>query len=270
MTERQQYYRELIAYLVEKHYQVEIDITKASEVPLPNVRVDMVFEIPKENLEKGTASPFPYWGEVNIVHIKAVNDRLTKTDVIQYLGELYILATTARAKDKSIALTIVNAEKVPKSLFEGLYSRLESTEIAWVQKIIAEAPVYLFTLEDLPQTEQYRCFLPFQPLTVLAEAGEVIRKISRKKPSTQEELLILFWLRRLQPKFYEEDIEMPRDMLEVINELCPEALRSRENKGREEEKKAIARNMLKEGLAVALIAKITRLNPDEIVKLKQE
>jgi hypothetical protein len=275
MTERQQYYKELIAYIVEKHYHVEIDITKASEVPLPNVRMDMVFDIPKENLVGKEASrPFSYWAEVNIVHIKAVNDRLTKADVVQYLGELYIMATSARAKDKSIALTIVSAEKVPSNIFEGLYSRVESTEVPWIQRIVAEAKAYLFTLEDLPQSDEYRCFLPFQPLAVLAGAKEVIRKISRKRPSTQEELLLLFWLRRLQPEFYEEGIEMPRNMVEVINELCPEALQIRENKGRElgkdEEKNTIARNMLRKGLDIAFIAEITGLNPEEIVKLKLE
>jgi hypothetical protein len=178
MTERQQYYKELIAHIVEKYYHVEIDISKASEVPLPNVRIDMVFDIPKQNLAKGIVSPFP--------------------------------------------------------------------------------------------CEQHRCFLPFQPLPVLTEAKEVIRKIFKKKPATQEELLLLFWLRRLQPAFYKEDIAMPRDMVEVINELCPEALQASRNKGKEEEKETIARNMLRKGLDLALIAEITGLNLDEISKLRQE
>lgn len=33
MIERQQYYKELIAYLVEKYYQIQIDLTKDTEVP---------------------------------------------------------------------------------------------------------------------------------------------------------------------------------------------------------------------------------------------
>jgi hypothetical protein len=249
---------------------VEIDISKASEVPLPNVRMDMVFDIPKQNLVKGTASPFPYLAEVNIVHIKAVNDRLTKTDVVQYLGELYILSTSARAKDKSIALVIVSAEKVPKSILEGLYSRVEPTEIAWIQRIIAEAPAYLFTLEDLPQSEQHCCFLPFQPLAVLQETKQEIRQVVQDAPGNKEKSLFVFWLRKLQPEFYDKEIGMPIDIEEVAKELFPKTLQARENKGREEEKKAIARSMLKEGLAVALIAKTTGLNPDEISKLRQE
>jgi hypothetical protein len=42
--------------------------------------------------------------------------------------------------------------------------------------------------------------------------------------------MLLFWLRKLQPEFFKE-IEMPRDMLEVIEELCPEALQKKKVEG---------------------------------------
>jgi hypothetical protein len=226
VAERQQYYKELIAYIIEKHYAVKIDLTTDTEVPTPNIRVDMVFEIPKRKLSKASASPFPYLAEINILHIKAVNDRLTREDVIQYLGELYILATSARAKEKSVVLTIVSAEQVGPSIVEGLRSRIEATKIPWISKIEAELPAYIFTLERLPREKQYQCFLPFQPLSVLEVAKENIQQITQQKPATQENIMLLFWLRKLQPEFFKE-IEMPRDMVEVIEELCPEALQKK-------------------------------------------
>jgi hypothetical protein len=222
MNERQQYYRELIEYIIKKHYDVDIDITKTSEVPLPNVRMDMVVEIPKANLEKGTCSAFPYWAEMNIVHIKAVNDKLTKMDVVQYLGELYILATSSKAKDKSIVLVIVSAEKVQESIFKDLRSKVKETAYPWIQEIVGEAPAYLFILENLPPSQEHRYFLPFQPLSAIAQAKNFMQEIVKHPEVTKEELLFLFWLRRLQPKFYQEVIQMPRDIVAVIDELFPQ------------------------------------------------
>jgi len=229
MIERQQYYKELIAYLVEKYYETKIDLTKDTEVPLPNARIDMVFEIPKENLEKATGSPFPYFAEVNVVHIKALNDKLTREDVIQYLGELYIIGASAKYQNKSIVLAIISAEKTAKSIWEGLYSRIESTEKSCIYKIGAELPAYLFVLEGLPESEQYKCFLPFQPMLVIKEVKEYFQELTQKKIYTPEEALILLWLKRLQPNFYKE-IEMVIDTEEIIKELCPKTLQSTSNK----------------------------------------
>ena len=102
MTERQQYYKELIGRFMEKYYEVKIDPTKHTEAPLPNARMDMFFEIPEERLSSPISpSPFPFLAEVNIVHIKAVNDKLTVNDVRQYLGELYVICESDIIKKKS-------------------------------------------------------------------------------------------------------------------------------------------------------------------------
>src|SRR5574342_883650 len=100
-TERQEYYQELVAYIVQKDYGVTIELAKDTESTLPRIRTDMLFEIPKENLAKAKGSHLPCLAEVNLVHIKAVNDRLTQDDVIQYLGELYIVAVKEKTKGKS-------------------------------------------------------------------------------------------------------------------------------------------------------------------------
>lgn len=189
----------------------------------------MVFEIPKENLEKATGSPFPYFAEVNVVHIKALNDKLTREDVIQYLGELYIIGSSARYKNKSIVLAIISAEKAAKTIWKGLYSRIDSTEDAYIYKIGAELPAYLFVLEDLPGSEQYKCFWPFQPMLVLKEVKEHLQELVQQKIYTPEEALILLWLKRLQPNFYKE-IEMVIDTEEIIKELCPKTLQATSNK----------------------------------------
>lgn len=231
MTERQLYYRELIAHIIEKYYTVTVDLTKNAEVTLPNVRTDIIFEVPKSRLAKIKESPFPYLEEVNLFHIKAVNDRLTKNDVIQYLGELYIVGTSGRTKGKSVALTIISAEKILPNVVEGLRSKIEATDISWIQKIEAEVPAYIFTLAGLPQTEEYRFFLPFQPLPKLKEAQEDIQKIAQRRPHSTEETLFLFYLKKLQPDFYREEIEMKIDMEEIVKELCPKTLQAKENRG---------------------------------------
>ncbi|MEK7485843.1 MAG: hypothetical protein AABZ60_16095, partial [Planctomycetota bacterium] len=166
--ERQNYYRQFVRNQIETYFSERIDLTKAAESILPEVQIDLFFEIPKEKLTYASESPFPYLKEANLVHIKAVNDHLTPLDVLQYLGELYVKASTNDlVKKQSIALTIVSAEEVPESVFKESYHPRERTEIPWIDQIKASYPAYLFTMERLPAEEKYYEFLPFMPLKAI-------------------------------------------------------------------------------------------------------
>jgi len=223
--ERQTYYKQLVGYLVEKHYGVEIDPSKDTEAPLPNVRIDMFFQIPKKQLRKPISpSPFPFLAEVNLVHIKGLNDKLTINDVRQYLGELYIFCESSISKGKSVSLTIVAAEEV-KSLQNELWFDIFPTEFPWIDGMDVGAEAYLFVLERLPlDNKYYSYFLPFQPLNVLQENREKIVEIIKKAESDKEWALVLFWLAKLQPDFCRKELNMKLiNYEEVARELCPQA-----------------------------------------------
>jgi hypothetical protein len=53
VMERQYYYRQFVGNLVERHFKEKIDLIKAAEAILPEVQIDMFFEIPKEKLSYG-------------------------------------------------------------------------------------------------------------------------------------------------------------------------------------------------------------------------
>jgi hypothetical protein len=274
ITERQEYYQELVAYIVEKDYGVKIDFTKDTESSLPRVRTDMVFEISKERLVKAKESHLPCLAEVNLVHIKAVNDRLTQDDVIQYLGELYIVAMKSKVKGKSTNLTILSAEKILPSVKEGLFYEIKGTDKPFLFQIIAQVPAYIYVLEGLPKSKEYWYFWPFEPISFLQTVKQDVKTIVQEASGNKEKSLFVFWLKRLQPDFFDKEIGMPRDVEEIVREVFPESLQAIENKGRKEgrkeEKKTIARNMLAKGLAAGLIAELTGLSLDEIAKLKLE
>lgn len=67
-----------------------------------------------------------------------------------------------------------------------------------------------------------------------------------------------------------EDFRQALLEVPIMQDVAQEWAKKGKEEGREEEKKAIARSMLKEGLAIALIAKMTGLNSDDIAKLKQK
>ncbi len=153
-TERQEYYQELVAYIVQKDYGVKIELTKDTESTLPRIRTDMLFEIPKENLVQAKESHLPCLAEVSLVHIKAVNDRLTQDDVVQYLGELYIVAVKEKAKGKNTSLTILSAERILPSVTEGLLYEIKATEKPFLFQIVAQIPAYIYVLEGLPKSKE--------------------------------------------------------------------------------------------------------------------
>jgi hypothetical protein len=223
--ERQIYYKQLVGYLVEKHYGVEIDPSKHTEAPLPNVRIDMFFEIPKKQLRKPISpSPFPFLAEVNLVHIKGVNDKLTKNDVRQYLGELYVICESTLGKGKSVSLTIVAAEEV-KSVQDELWFDIFPTEFPWIDGLDVGAEAYLFVLERLSKEHKhYSYFLPFQPLKVLHDNKDKIVEIAKRAESEPDYALVLFWLTKLQPEFCKKELNMKLiNYEEVARELCPQA-----------------------------------------------
>jgi hypothetical protein len=233
-TERQMYYEELVAYIVQRDYGVTIDFSKETEVPPPRIRTDMLFEIPKENLAQAKMSHLPCLAEVSLVHIKAVNDRLTQDDVIQYLGELYLVAMKAKAKGKSASLIILSAERILPSVTNGLIYEIKATENPSLFQIGAQISAYIYVLEGLPKSGEYWYFLPFQPVSVLKAAKQEIREIAKQSPGDKEKAMFLFWLKKLQPDFYEKEIGMPVDTEEIARDVFPKTLQKKKNEGMRE------------------------------------
>ena len=71
------------------------------------------------------------------------------------------------------------------------------------------------------------------------------------------------WFTPEEKEQYEESLKSYRDLKNVIDTSYGEG----KEEGREEEKKQIALNMLKEGLNIDLISKITGLSGDEVGQL---
>jgi len=271
MSERQQYYRELLQSLIEEHYDVELDPTKVAEAPLPNTRMDLLFDIPKQNLKNVADSPFPYLAELNVVHIKAQTDYLTRKDIIQYLAELYIIYCSTRAKDKSVALNIICAENIGKSIRDSLYSNIEETEYFWIEKITAaEVPAYIFFIDKIPEEhEHFLMFLPFKSLANIKKHCEQLHEIAPQINSNKKYAQVFFWLRKLQSAFYLKEFDMKIDMETVVQELCPKTLEHKKKEGKKEEKIEIAMNMLRENAEISFIIKVTGLPKKEVLQLKE-
>ena len=113
-------------------------------------------------------------------------------------------------------------------------NELETTYDKWLYVL-----KYLPTFTERPQKLQERIFHR------LFEAAE----IARFSPEEKEQ--------------YEDSLKSYRDLKNVIDTSFGEG----KEEGREEEKKQIALNMLKEGLNIDLISKITGLSGDEIEQL---
>ena len=146
--DRQAYHRNLIEFLLKEYYKTELDPSKNYEVLMPEDRIDICFELQKSILKKANKlSPFPYFAEVNLVHIKAYNDPFQKKHLSQYLHQLYGQASTEKNKKKSIVLLILTSQEPSKSIFKGTEHKLEKTDEEFIDKIKADYPVYLFVLD---------------------------------------------------------------------------------------------------------------------------
>ncbi|MEK7483460.1 MAG: hypothetical protein AABZ60_03905, partial [Planctomycetota bacterium] len=222
----------MVEYVIKKYSGTELDPTQYSEALLPQVKMDMWFELPKESLKQLKESPFPYLAEWNLVHIKAVNDLLTTRDVRQYLGELFIMEGTPKTEGKSVALTIITAKALGKNFFENSIRKLGETEYPWIKKVKEDLEIYIMTLEEMPKNEEkYRCFLPFMPIEKLREVKNELRKI--KEENREEAHLIKLWLSKLQPEFYKEEIQMSiLDTKEIALEFFPKTLENEHLKGK--------------------------------------
>ena len=69
---------------------------------------------------------------------------------------------------------------------------------------------------------------------------------------------------------YDESIKILRDNYATFKFAIKEGHDKGRAEGQTKEKKQIAQNMLKEGMAVSLICKMTGLDEQEILKLKDE
>jgi hypothetical protein len=113
---------------------------------------------------------------------------------------------------------------------DGLIYEIKATEKPFLFQIGAQMPAYIYVLEGLPQNGEYWYFLPFQPVSILKAAKEEIKEIAKQASGDKEKAMFLFWLKKLQPDFYEREIGMPRDVEEVAVSVFPMALQAREMK----------------------------------------
>jgi hypothetical protein len=287
MIKRQDHYRNLVETIVEKYHDTHLDRSTSAEVLLPDVKLDMLFDIPKEKIVN-PKSPFTnLLQEVNIFHIKAFNDRLTSDDVKQYIGELYITAVSSICKRKKIAgkivekksvgLTIISAESVAKNMVSGLHC-IEETDIPWIYSIRALGIAYIFVIDEIPDSSEfYHLFMPFRsPAKLIAEKSRIF-EISRNITDNSEFLLAMFWLNKLQPEVYKE-LNMTVDMKEIVEQLCPDALKQNrlegkiegKEEGRSEREKEIAINLLKQGMEVAFVVTVTGLDNSEVLAIQSD
>lgn len=231
---RESYYKEMVQGLLDRYYHTKIDLAKSSEVPLPNVRTDMVFGIAKWKIEKyASSSPLPYLAEENLVELKALNDHLTVQDVMAYLGKLMVRAEDAEKNKRSIALTIFSAEELPKSFLEKTYHPRKSTDYHWLERIEAQYPAYLFIIERLPfEQQEYWKFLPFVPLKVLVKHKRAIHQIVKEAREDPESGQVLLCLSKLQPEFYKKEVKMIlQDNKDVASDFFPKAVRQAKTEG---------------------------------------
>jgi hypothetical protein len=215
--DRQAYYREMLGFLLEKYFEMELDPAKNFEVLMPEDRIDIFFSLEKSVLKRANKrSPFPYFMELNLVHVKAYHDPLQKRHVLQYLHQLYGQASAEKNKNKSIMLLILVANEPAKGIFEGSEHQKEKTEHEFIDKIKAEYPAYLLVLERLPVEEKNWYFVPFFPLEKLErekeEVLELAKSLVKKMGSIPEYKYFLVWLRILQREYYQKYLKMEVEM----------------------------------------------------------
>jgi hypothetical protein len=132
-------------------------------------------------------------------------------------------------------------------------------------------PVVCF--EDIPKIlAQYRFLAPFILKVDWSYREAVIKVVKGDRTLTAITVLVLNRLGVSQ----QEALKMTGAKLEDVKQallevpIMQDVAKEWEERGREEEKKAIAKGMLRKKLDIALIAEITGLNPGEIAKLKQK
>lgn len=227
MVERQKVYERMIEYVFSEYLDLDIDRSTTAEAMLPDVRIDKLILIPKDRLERLRNSPFPFLQEVNLIHIKGINDHLTNDDIELYLGQLCIVAVKSRDKGKTCCLMILTSHKIRKNLGNKPWMRFKRTKIPWIYKF-TQCPekAYIFELrKELLEKQEYNFLLPFFPISVIKEKKQIFTDIAKSGIENKRDLLLLNWLREIHPEFYKEEIEsMAINMEEVVRGLCPEAL----------------------------------------------
>lgn len=225
-VKRQKIYESMIEYFLKKYGNYEVDRSTTAEVVLPDVRIDRVIPIPKNILPRLRNSPFPFLQEVNLIHIKGINDHLTTDDIQMYLSQLNIMALSSIGKGKVSCLLILSSEKVCEDIGNKRGLEFEVTETPWIYEFTGcPEKAYIFELKkEFLEREEYKIFLPFFPLPVIKEKKQIFSDIAEGRAENAVDFMILDWLREIHPKFYKEEIDKMKKMVDVIRGICPEAL----------------------------------------------
>jgi hypothetical protein len=146
-------------------------------------------------------------------------------------------------------------------------------EVTLGRQVIHQFPFPVVSLKDVDKIlKKYPPLAPFVLKVDLSLKEKVIEAVREHKILRYITVLILNRLGIDQKEALAmvglKLEEFKQALLEVP--IMQDVAKEWEERGEERGKKAIARSMLKEGLTIALIAKLTGLNPDEIANLKQE
>ncbi len=165
MKNRHAYFLELLEYILLHFFDLNLDLSKSTEVILPKVRLDGMFEIPKEKLHLVPFSPLPVLTEVNCIEIKGYSDPLTESDLIQAIGELCIMKSNPKYQKKEVSMLILSTGK-PIGILEdkrfGPFQQMEKWP--WIYQMDFLLPLYIFVIDEmsLDEKEELAIFLPFQ------------------------------------------------------------------------------------------------------------
>jgi len=219
------------------------------EATLPDVRIDCLLFLTKEQVCQAKSGALKELGTINVLHIKAIGDSFTLEHLQTYLGEALILNSSTQIKESDqVVLLVICSESFPQVLNGKIFEFIPKQDEPWVYMNKNEwfFPVRILILNELDLTdENLAIYFPFVPfISNKRKFLEFFPKIATLEIPEVWKFYCDLFAQKTNPH-YEEVRKMifqltPDDMIKAIesvpSEDVPEALGKMLNRVSEEQR----------------------------------
>ena len=137
------------------------------EVTLPDVRIDCLLFLTKEQVRQARSGALKELGTINVLHIKAIGDSFTLEHLQTYLGEALILNSSTQTKPfDQVVLLVICSEPFFQVLNGKIFEFVPKQDEPWIymNKNDWFFPVRILILNDIALTdENLAIYFPFVP-----------------------------------------------------------------------------------------------------------
>ncbi len=137
------------------------------EVTLPDVRIDCLLFLTKEQVRQARSGALKELGTINVLHIKAIGDSFTLEHLQTYPGEALILNSSTQIKPfDQVVLLVICSESFFHVLNGEIFELVPKQEEPWIymNKNDWFFPVRILILNDIDLTdENLEIYFPFVP-----------------------------------------------------------------------------------------------------------